>query len=390
MIGRRDMVMEDGPAEPPAQADPVGAWLDLLERLMRLPAGEAAEVRAELESHLRERARDLMVEGVPEPDAVGRAVAEAGEAAEVARAYRAARHSGRRRMLMNLSMLGVAGSALVVSAVALLRPDGGVQPAVFQEASREVAAGAKLSGSVQDLPLSETLPGLTSGKKSLVRWTALGDVGVERDAPVAMELTGLTLLQALSVLNEDLKLPAGARVAARERDGMIEFATEEYFDRSERVLASYDAGEALRRGSEEQVVKLVTSLAEPESWVDNGGDLSRVHMLGERMFVEAPPRVHAKVKWILEQVSGEPRAGAARQENLLLKIEGGRETRMYPLKHTDAAEVLKALGEMQSIREIDFGDWMCDARSNAIIGVDTKAHHAMVEAAMKALDVEKK
>src|SRR5437868_331163 len=81
--------------------DTVSAWLDVLCKLVRLPREQTESIRVELEEHLRERVRDLMVEGEPEDVATRRAIAELGDAAALADRFRRAEHTPRRRMLMN-------------------------------------------------------------------------------------------------------------------------------------------------------------------------------------------------------------------------------------------------------------------------------------------------
>ena len=80
------------------RADAIGVWLDLLVKLLRLPARECEAIRDELESHLRERVRDLVVAGTTEDDAVRVAVGELGDAASLAARYREARAYPRRRL----------------------------------------------------------------------------------------------------------------------------------------------------------------------------------------------------------------------------------------------------------------------------------------------------
>ena len=119
---------------------------------------------------------------------------------------------------------------------------------------------------------------------------------------------------------------------------------------------------------------LITSLAEPESWENNGGSLSRIHMLGERMFVEAPPRIHERVSWILGQVAG-GEIGAA-------------EARRYPLRHAGAEEVLQSLRTSPALQPVDFTKVVWDPHTNSIVVHATAAQHQMVKDAIAALDKE--
>lgn len=123
--------------------DSLAAWLDLVTSLLRLPAGQAAEIREELESHLRDRVRDLMLGGLDAEEAMTRAISELGDAADLAARFRSARRDSPRRRAMNTIGLGVAAGAAVISMAALLRP--GAQPvptpATIQTAAESSGTG---------------------------------------------------------------------------------------------------------------------------------------------------------------------------------------------------------------------------------------------------------
>jgi hypothetical protein len=103
-----------------SKRDPVADWLGVFVPMLGLPAKGAAELRDELEDHLRARVDDLMITGSSEAEATRRAVAELGKTAELARTFRSARSEPRRRRLMQFAILGVAGVAAVMSTVSLV------------------------------------------------------------------------------------------------------------------------------------------------------------------------------------------------------------------------------------------------------------------------------
>ncbi len=102
--------------------DSIGAWMDLLMRLLRLPEKEKRDIRGELESHLRDRTRDFMLAGLDAEESSRRAIAELGEASEVAERFRAARHEGTRRIAMYSAGIGLTVGALALAAAAWFRP----------------------------------------------------------------------------------------------------------------------------------------------------------------------------------------------------------------------------------------------------------------------------
>lgn len=100
-------------AETPAE------WLEELGGALRMPYERAEAIREELAEHLRERVRDLELEGLDEAAAASAAVRELGDAAAVARRFRNADKTPIRRRIMNLAVIGIAGAALVTSVVAI-------------------------------------------------------------------------------------------------------------------------------------------------------------------------------------------------------------------------------------------------------------------------------
>ncbi|MEO0715404.1 MAG: hypothetical protein AAFY58_00285, partial [Planctomycetota bacterium] len=116
--------IQDQPESPRSPEDQIDAWLDVLVRLLDLPADEREGLRDELAAHLHERVRDLTLAGhdpaAPHTDPVTRAIAELGDQAELARALRNARHTPRRRRtLMLAGLIGTSAAALLISTAAL-------------------------------------------------------------------------------------------------------------------------------------------------------------------------------------------------------------------------------------------------------------------------------
>jgi hypothetical protein len=104
---------------PPRQADLVDGWLSVFVGLLKVPERQAANIGEEIESHLRERVRDLMLTGASESEATRKAISELGEAADVAARYRALRTEPTRRFIMHASLFTAAGAALALSIAAI-------------------------------------------------------------------------------------------------------------------------------------------------------------------------------------------------------------------------------------------------------------------------------
>ncbi|HYD01427.1 MAG TPA: permease prefix domain 1-containing protein, partial [Phycisphaerales bacterium] len=100
------------------RGDAIDHWLGMFTRFLRLPVEQTRGIRDELDSHIRERVRDLMLAGLSEDEGVRRAIDELGEAAELAAHFHAA-HRPNRRFTMGIAAIGVAAGAAVISIVAL-------------------------------------------------------------------------------------------------------------------------------------------------------------------------------------------------------------------------------------------------------------------------------
>lgn len=102
-----------------APSDTLSNWLDLLCKLLRLPAAEKDEIRSELDSHLRDRVRDFMLAGMAADESARRAIDELGNAADLAERFRTTSKDTQRRFLMNVAGVGLAATAVVFSVVAI-------------------------------------------------------------------------------------------------------------------------------------------------------------------------------------------------------------------------------------------------------------------------------
>lgn len=123
------------PVHAPNRRDAADAWLDRVTAMLRVPMAEREAIRAELNEHLRERIRDLMLSGAAEGAATSQAISELGDAAMLARRYQEAIEPSSRRSLMHVGIATAATAALVFSGAALFQggaaptPPGGATPA---------------------------------------------------------------------------------------------------------------------------------------------------------------------------------------------------------------------------------------------------------------------
>lgn len=303
-----------------SQPDPVGAWLDVLMGLVRLGGAEKRAIRDELDSHLRDRVRDLMLTGLHEPIATREAIAELGDAAELAARYaRASKSPARRRIAMNMGLFGMAGAALVTSFVAMQQPGGTGGPGQKQ-AGMSVYSGAPASvqervpvGAVQveGMPLAEVLTSVAAraGKRLAVDWNSLAPLGMEPVSEVTLNISEADLPSIFDAINADAirgdvpqEMARDDAVSFRVADGVLRVASAHAFDVQERILVTIDIAHVIEEGvGEDQIRDLVISFIEPDGWVDNGGEIAAMSIVGSKLFVKAPPRVIEGVRWIVGQ-----------------------------------------------------------------------------------------
>jgi hypothetical protein len=319
----------------PSDRDAIAVWLDTLGVLLRMPGAKCAAIRDELEGHLRERVRDLLLNGTSEPEAVRTAIGELGDAVMLAERLRAAGRGPRRRHIMaSVAIFGVAGAALVTSLVALQGGSGSgsgstgdaarspVPAAVFTPTEQPQAKDVRVMVS-PEMSFADFAKALSDGAgKSLdARWKLLDGVGAAGDTnlPIENTLKGLPIREAIRMINEGLA-PKSDGVDYRIDDDRLIFSTTEYFDKQEVTLVAYDLkDQAAQRARQienksiaevtsqvtEQVCNVIRDLVHPEQWKENGGDRASIAVYGSKLFVRAPKRFHPEIEWVLAQLPGE-------------------------------------------------------------------------------------
>ena len=296
----------------------VSAWLDVLVRLLRLPQRAQDEIRVELQGHLSERIRDLILAGHNEDQATRTAIGELGEASDLAQRYKDAHRYAKRRLLMNLTLLtaclGVAGIGIVT----LTGSDDQIKASIFQapELSGSAAESleAKINVAFDQTPIEEVLDflGQHIERPLYVHWSDLEDQGLYREEmELTLNVSGLSLKRTMELVLDQINNYVDSAEWCFSED-LVELGTRSKFSRRDAVLVSYDITNVLvsmsRRfdleyeDASEQVVDLLTNFVEPDDWVHNGGDLAQVQILGAKMFIQAPRPMHQQITWIIAQL----------------------------------------------------------------------------------------
>ena len=223
-----------------------------------------------------------------------------------------------------------------------------VAPAARAEDWRDVV--------VEDLDLSEaTFEGAMgkiaalTGRNFVVRWPALKDGGVPREAPVRLRVRDVNLGAALDMV---LRLASVGAVPLgwEEEDGVITVSTEQDLglrlkprvydvrDLVAAVRASY-AGEPLdERPTAAEAIDMITQLLtetiDPDTWRDAGGSVGSIRVLGGRMIVTQTPRNLREVEWLLDELRAEftrPLPTSRPATTRPSTPPGGRVTRSYDI-----------------------------------------------------------
>jgi hypothetical protein len=304
------------------QSDALRTWLGVLGRLLRLPSDHAAGVIDELECHLRERVRDLMVGGKGEAEALSIAFREVGDAAELAHRFHLVHRGTTRRRIMHLSIVGLSIGAAALGVVAVTsQPDsaGRVGSATFsrgESAPNEPPAWlserAFEFGGEHSLLQIERAVDATQRVDFVIHWNDLVDQGFERTTTFMLAEGALSLNAMLDSITLDLT-SMGFQSEWRWGANTVEIGSAEGFEFRSRELAAYDVASILwdlqstfnyeGEQARTSLRELITSLVEPELWEDNGGCLAQMKILGGQMFVNAPSRTQERVNWILQRMA---------------------------------------------------------------------------------------
>lgn len=320
---------EPPPQPRPAESDAIGAWLGMLQRLLRVPGAESAALREELDAHLRERVRDLVLSGVAEAEAQRAAIEELGDAQRLADAFRAERTRPLRRKAMNALLLVVAGAAAITSAVALHRTQAPAQsglryynPAAHATPPAPKQDVARHALDLPDMPFARAITealkahGLTAD----IRLKAFEEIGIDVSDHVTVKTEPLTLEQALRRISEARNAETITEIDVRISGKNAVVAPRGYFDRREITLAVIDISELTEAGIDiDRVCVLINDFAEPEAWVNNGGDLAKLSVVGDRMFIKAPPRLIEQANWFIDQLRKPAHAAADTKTVPILK-----------------------------------------------------------------------
>lgn len=162
----------------------------------------------------------------------------------------------------------------------------------------------------------------SQGLRAYIHWRDLDGVAQQDEEVDELPLQGQSADRAFEMVNDNLGLEGAQRIAFRTDNGLLEVATQRFFDRRDQELVTYDVSGLLNADQPLEVtdesgvlVELITQIIEPDSWTQNGGDVGSIFAAGDKLFVSGPPRLQERVAWLLTKLmdGGEEHASAREQ-----------------------------------------------------------------------------
>lgn len=348
----------------------IGNYLDRLGTRLRIGEPRRSEVLIEIEDHVRDRTRDLMVNGLAERDALAKAIGELPEPAVLAARLTAAIKLPQRRRIMNMAIFGLGGVAILSALTVMSRPGDQQVASVYTPPAAQSTAGAAQIGAQRNATWDGFFAsaGKAASMPVFVHWAPLAEIdnNIHLGAGMTVELgEGLSLDRALGLVNDALNLGEDDGVAYRVEDGTLVFSTTAYFDRRDTVLTSFDlsdlavspGGEPMSAGELEVLMRnvstLIQKLVHENLWGNNGGDRAAMNAFGSKLFIKAPKRIIPKIEWVLREIRSGRQANAdVRRTSVLTgssanspRAAAATESHTFPLGHSSCINVADFLTE---------------------------------------------
>ena len=218
---------------------------------------------------------------------------------------------------MNLTLLTVCLGAAGISVYTLTGQDNTIEASIFEQPASSALAQesleAKINIDFEQTSLDDVLTflGEQLDRPLYVHWSDLEHENLNREEmQLTLHASGLSLKRTMELILDQINDEIDAAEWYFSED-LVELGTHTDFARRDIVLVSYDITNVLasisrtvngRNAASERIVDLLINLVEPEDWVDNGGILAQVRIVGAKMFVQAPRPMHQQVSWIISEL----------------------------------------------------------------------------------------
>ncbi|MFN0058253.1 MAG: hypothetical protein ACKVX7_07320 [Planctomycetota bacterium] len=279
----------------------VAVWLATLARGLRVTPARRDDIVCEVDEHVHERIRELLINGLSRTEAERVTLDELGDAALVARRFTVV-HTWRRRLVMRFAFIAM-GAGLLLCAASVVKSPAPVGVRYFQSAP--ATAAEKLADTRISVPSSTTLGTFIDAfahaaqRPVYVHWNRLAERERDRETTIENPITNVSLTTALGLVGAELF--EGDGLACKVTDELIEISTRSHFDRQSRTLASYDLRDVREEGMDydDALLELVNTMMEDAI---KSNDAIHMYILGHKLFLHAPERAHDLVRWILTEL----------------------------------------------------------------------------------------
>jgi hypothetical protein len=342
----------------PSSRDSISAWLDVLTSMLALPEQQRAQIRDELEDHLRSRVDDLLITGLDESDAIRKAVSELGETAELAKVVTQAhtQPTQRRRIMQSvlaaaaIAGMSIGGFSLLTNTTTVPVPNSSAAiGAVEQDEQRESEQTEVFE--LENLMLADVLQivakrfGLTldtSRTPSLVRDTTFHAVHLKGE---------YTLERVIAELERYHAMPSNYRLIV-EADRLLTVTTLDY--------ARYNAKTVVYPidwASGETASEIFYAV---EGILEGNDSVTQIQKVSSSLVVFAIPDVQAEAQSILKQLretfeitelQRDQKAKIAQQNRLReIKDKLAQINARWEAVEFEQAELIQQLNEASSLK----------------------------------------
>jgi len=169
-------------------------------------------------------------------------------------------------------------------------------------------ATTRVKGSLERAPLASALKLITeqAGVTLSVDWQALEEVGVTRESPVTLELDGLRAEAALDAALGQVATDPMGRPQRVVQHGVVVVSSLDRIARHSNFVV-YDVRDLAPDSSAvAELQGLMTTLVDPSSWQDNGGQTGRISALGGSLVVATTRENHRAIRGVLTQMRRAP------------------------------------------------------------------------------------
>lgn len=366
----------------PSSRDSISSWLDVLTSMLVMSDTQRAQVRDELEDHLRSRVDDLLIIGKSEPESIRIAVAELGETAELAKLITHAHtRSNPRRTRMNIAIMSVAIAGITLGTMNFM--PGTAVPVSRQSDTELVKEIALVAEPVHVFDLDNTsihqVINVIAGafdRKVVVSEILRDQSFLLAQDQLALSLKGkYTLDQAVYQLED--KLSVGQyRVEISVNDNEIHFQTFEEYKRSLIETRAYPV--PIWITSESDTRNYAGTL---ENLIGMKHDLeyTSIQVVGKVIVIAAPNQIHAEIISINKQLQQIAINSQIETEQKLALERDQQEQRLSRLRQeyesakTQYKQKFKTASELESqsaYMSLDLSALRRDARQSGVETTD--------------------